>query len=153
MCVCELGDLWIESPAHWFLGVLPLSGPVVGEQEVLVFAGEAEFEVPERAAGGVERPDAHQEQDDVGGDQAGDVFGVLEGLQEEDEKRKSTQHTKKNTRSSPRPFTASDTHQTGNDEVADDDGSHRPPALLLAGVEEDDAPEHVKQDDGHRHEG
>lgn len=99
-----------------------LSGPVVGEQEVFVFAGEAEFEVPERTAGGVKGPDAHQEQDDVGGNQAGHVLGVLEG-------------------------------QTGNDEVADDDGSHRPPALLLTGVEEDHAPEHVKQDDGHGHEG
>ena len=37
--------------------------------------------------------------------------------------------------------------------MTDDDSSDRPPALLLAGVEEDDAPEHVKQDDGHSHEG
>lgn len=47
----------------------------------------------------------------------------------------------------------SNTHQTGNDEVADDDSGHRPPALLLAGVKEDNPPEHVKQDDGHSHEG
>ena len=47
----------------------------------------------------------------------------------------------------------SNTHQTGNDEVADDDSSHGPPALLLTGIKEDDAPEHVKQDDGHGHEG
>jgi len=58
-----------------------LSGPVVGEQEVLIFASEAELEVPERAAGRVKRPDAHQEQDDVGGNKAGDVLWVLEGLQ------------------------------------------------------------------------
>lgn len=49
--------------------------------------------------------------------------------------------------------TLSKTHQTRNDEVADDDSSHRPPALLLTCVKEDDAPEHVKQDDGHGHEG
>lgn len=64
-----------------------LSGPVVGEQEVLVFAGEAEFEVPERTAGGVKRPDPHQEQDDVGGNQAADVLGVLEGLHEKTRNR------------------------------------------------------------------
>lgn len=44
------------------------------------------------------------------------------------------------------------TYQTGNYEVADDNSSHGPPALLLTGVKEDDAPEHVKQDDGHGHE-
>lgn len=60
-----------------------LSGPVVGQQEVLVLAGEAELEVPERSASGVEGPDAHEEQDDVGGHQAGHVLGVLERLQEE----------------------------------------------------------------------
>lgn len=80
MCVCELEDLWIESPAHCWCAAL--SGPVVGEKEVLVFAGETEFEVPERTTGSIERPDAHQEQDDVGGNQAGDVLGVLEGLHE-----------------------------------------------------------------------
>lgn len=47
----------------------------------------------------------------------------------------------------------SNTHQTGNDEVAYDDSSHGPPALLLTGIKEDDAPEHVEQDDGHGHEG
>lgn len=45
------------------------------------------------------------------------------------------------------------THQTGNNKVTDDDSSHRPPALLLTGIEEDDTPEHVEQDDGHGHEG
>ncbi len=59
-----------------------LSGPVVGQQEVFVFAGEAELEVPERPAGRVKRPDAHQEQDDVGGNEAGDILGVLECLEE-----------------------------------------------------------------------
>lgn len=57
-----------------------LSGPVVGQQEVLVLAGDAEFEVPQRAAGGVEGPHPHQEEDDVGGNQAGHVPWVLEGL-------------------------------------------------------------------------
>lgn len=36
--------------------------------------------------------------------------------------------------------------------MADDNSSHGPPALLLAGVKEDHAPEHVEQDDGHGHE-
>ena len=54
---------------------------MVGKQEVLVFAGEAEFEVPEGSAGSVKSPDAHQEQVDVGGNQAGDVLWVLECLQ------------------------------------------------------------------------
>lgn len=94
---------------------------MVGQQEVFVFAGEAKFEVPKGAAGRVKRQDAHQEQDDVGGNEASNILGVLEG-------------------------------QTGNDKVADDDSSHRPPALLLAGIKEDDAPEHVEQDDGHGHE-
>lgn len=65
-----------------------LSGPVVGEQKVLVFASEAEFEVPEWTTGSVERPDAHQEQDDVGGNQAGNITRILEGLQK---KRKRQQ--------------------------------------------------------------
>lgn len=45
------------------------------------------------------------------------------------------------------------THQTGDDEVADDDGSHGPPTLLLTGIKEDDPPEHVEQDYGHGHKG
>lgn len=57
---------------------------MVGQQEVLVFAGEAEFEVPQGAARGVKRPNAHEEHDDVGGNQAGDVLRVLEGLQGND---------------------------------------------------------------------
>lgn len=44
------------------------------------------------------------------------------------------------------------THQTRDKQVADDNGSHGPPALLLAGVKKDHAPEHVQQDDGHGHE-
>lgn len=36
--------------------------------------------------------------------------------------------------------------------MADDNSSHGPPALLLTGVKEDNAPEHVQQDDGHGHE-
>lgn len=44
-------------------------------------------------------------------------------------------------------------HQTGHHEVTDDDSSHCPPLLLLTGVEENNAPEHVEQDDGHGHEG
>lgn len=78
MCVYELFGLRVLHTAQR----AALSGPVVGKQEVLVFAGEAEFEVPERTAGSVERPDAHQEQDDVGGNQAGNILGVLEGLHE-----------------------------------------------------------------------
>lgn len=88
MCVCVL---WIESPAHG--PACSLSGPVVGEQKVLVFAGEAEFEVPERTAGSVERPDAHHEQDDVGGNQAGNVTRVLESLHEK-RNRQQTQKSK-----------------------------------------------------------
>lgn len=57
-----------------------LSGPVVGQQEVLVLAGDAEFDVPQRTAGSVEGPHPHQEEDDVGGNQAGHVLWVLEGL-------------------------------------------------------------------------
>lgn len=72
------GDLWIES-CTLAAPHAALSGPVVGKQEVLVFAGQAEFEVPEGAAGRVKGPDAHQEQDDISGDEAGDVLGVLEG--------------------------------------------------------------------------
>ncbi|KAG7242753.1 hypothetical protein INR49_020128 [Caranx melampygus] len=90
-------------------------------------AGEAEFEVPEGATGRVKRPDAHQEQDDVGGDKAGNVLGVLEAI--------------------------SHTHQTRHHQVTNNDSSHRPPALLLTGIKEDDSPEHVEQDDGHGHEG
>lgn len=75
-------------------GCAALSGPVVGKQEVLVFAGEAEFEVPERTAGTVKSPHAHQEQDDVGGNQAADVLRVLEGLHEKRKKMTSTQNMK-----------------------------------------------------------
>lgn len=121
VCVCgKLWDLWIESSNS--AEHAALSGPVVSQQEVLVFAGEAEFEVPERATCGVKCPDAHYEQDDVGGNQAADVIWVLE-------------------------------RQAGHYKMDDDDGSQRPPALVLTGIEEDDAPEHVKQDDGHGHEG
>lgn len=76
--MCELFGLRVLNTARR----AALSGPVVGKQEVLVFAGEAEFEVPERTTSSVERPDTHQEQDDVGGNQADNVLGVLEGLHE-----------------------------------------------------------------------
>lgn len=64
-----------------FSGVL-LSGPVVGQQEVLVFAGKAEFKVPERSPGAEERPETHEEHDDIGGNQAAHVLRVLECLGE-----------------------------------------------------------------------
>lgn len=81
--LCHVWTLWtfVNTILHT-TRCAALSGPVVGEQEVSVFADETEFEVPERAAGTAECPDAHQEQQDVGGNQSGDVLGVLEGLLE-----------------------------------------------------------------------
>lgn len=68
-----------------------LSGPVVSEQKVLVFAGEAELEVSEGSASGVKGPDAHEEQYDVGGNQTGNVAGVLEGLKKKRRNRNECQ--------------------------------------------------------------
>lgn len=59
-----------------------LSGPVIGQQEVLVFAGEAELEVTQRPPRAEERPASHQQRHQVGGDQAAFVLGVQERLQE-----------------------------------------------------------------------
>lgn len=69
----------MENPAHRIIHAV-LSGPVVCKQEVLVLAGYAEFEVSEWTTSSVERPDAHNKQDDVGGDKTINIRRVLEGL-------------------------------------------------------------------------
>lgn len=56
---------------------------MIGQQEVLVGAGEAEFEVSERTSGAIKGPDSHQEQHDVRGHEAGHVLRVLERLHKE----------------------------------------------------------------------
>lgn len=46
-----------------------LSWPVIGQQEVFIFTGEAEFEVPQRSSSTQVRPGRHDRQYDVGRDQ------------------------------------------------------------------------------------
>lgn len=46
-----------------------LSWPMIGQQEVFIFTGEAEFEVPQRSSSTQVRPDRHDRQYDVGRDQ------------------------------------------------------------------------------------
>lgn len=48
---------------------------------------------------------------------------------------------------------APSTHRPRNGEVHEDDGGDLPPALVLAAVEEEDAPEGVQEDQHHGHEG
>lgn len=76
----------MENPAHRIIHAV-LSGPVVCKQEVLVLAGYAEFEVPKGTSSSVERPDAHNKQDDVGGDKTVNICRVLEGLCKKKKKR------------------------------------------------------------------
>lgn len=140
-----------------------LSRPVVGQQEVLVLAGDAEFKVPQRTAGSVEGPHSHQEEDDVGRNQAGHVLWVLEGLwgtrlsqyiymqlfssiKNEKQKKLLTATIWRDKNKEWHSY------QTRDEQVADNNSRHGPPTLLLAGVKEDHTPEHVQQDDGHGHE-
>lgn len=69
----------MENPAHRIIHSV-LSGPVVCQKEVLVLACYTELEVSERTTSSVERPDAHYQQDDVGGDKTINIGRVLEGL-------------------------------------------------------------------------
>lgn len=46
-----------------------LSLPMIGQQEVFIFTGEAEFQVPQRSSSTQVRPGRHDRQYDVGRDQ------------------------------------------------------------------------------------
>lgn len=53
-----------------------LSRPVIGQQEVFIFTGEAEFEVPQRSSSTQVRPGRHDRQYDVGRDQTALIVWV-----------------------------------------------------------------------------
>lgn len=53
-----------------------LSRPVVGQQEVFIFTGKAEFEVPQRSSSTQVRPGRHDRQYDVGRDQTALIVWV-----------------------------------------------------------------------------
>lgn len=65
-----------------------LSWPVIGQQEVFIFTGEAEFEVPQGSSSTQVRPGRHDRQYDVGRDQTALIVWVHKWLYGERERKK-----------------------------------------------------------------